>query len=88
MFTVLLTLFLTFTDATKPEKQAQLDTKHIARPRCMTTGCVFSEPTTHNLNETLNKPSFHKTFSKSYHNQTQQDLQPLRPRHDTRDDLR
>jgi len=38
IFTLLLTLFLTFTDATKPEKQAQLIKKHIARPKCMTTG--------------------------------------------------
>jgi len=36
--TLLLTLFLTFTNATNAEKQKQLQMKHIARPRSMTFG--------------------------------------------------
>jgi len=36
--TLLLTLFLTFTNATKSEKQEQLQQKHIARPKSLTFG--------------------------------------------------
>merc|ERR1719223_2582240 len=36
--TLLLTLFLTFTNATKPQKQEQLQQKHIARPKSLTFG--------------------------------------------------